>query len=313
MSQVSLASVGGIGYALGCLRSIDQLETLSKKPESLAALRAKGVMYYSEANETPAQLAAESACQTIAQSNVMPSEIEAVVYASTSFWEKRFYSEHDVAWLMNKLGLVNAYPVGVFLPGCANAITSLRIAINMIRAEGCRRILVITTDKVSPGDSSKRIMWPDVSVLSDAAASCMVTSVGDAEFDVIGVGHYSAPRMWDLDSKDNLAAFLLETVRGAQKTANSALQAADLAPRAVNRLITNNYNHAVMRMIAKKCGFYEDQIFLGNVSRFAHAYAADTLINLHDCLVERPASLGDNFLLLGTGQKNWASALLRKN
>ncbi|WP_397392733.1 3-oxoacyl-[acyl-carrier-protein] synthase III C-terminal domain-containing protein [Polynucleobacter sp.] len=313
MSQLSLASVGSIGYALGCLRPIDQLEALSEKPESLAALRAKGVMYFSEANKTPVELAVEAASQTLAQSNAMPSEIEAVIYASTSFWEKSFYSERDVAWLMNKLGLVNAYPVGIFLPGCANAITSLRIAINMIRAEGCRRILVVTTDKASPSDSSKRIMWPDVSVLSDAAASCIVTSSGDAEFDVVGVGSYSAPHMWDLDNKGNLAAFLLETVRGAQKMAKFALLTSDLTPGTVNRLITNNYNHAVMKMIAWKCGFNEDQIFLDNVSRFAHAYAADTLINLHDCLAEQPASSGDSFLLLGTGQKNWASAVLRKN
>lgn len=312
MTAVALAGMGSIGYALGRLRSIEELDALAEQPEALAALRAKGVALFSEAEETPAQLAAQAASQTLALSNVAAGDIEALVYASTSFWEKQFYSEHDVAWLMNELGLVNAYPIGVFLPGCANAVTSLRVAVNMIRAEGYRRVLVVTTDKLAPGDSAKRVMWPDVSVLSDAAASFMVTSAGDAEFDVTGIGHHSAPYMWDLDGKSNLAAFLLATVRGAQKTADRALLAARLTPGDTRGLITNNYNHAVMRMIAQKCGFDESQVYLGNVSRFAHGYAADTLINLHDCLAECPAAPGDSFLMLGTGHKNWASAVLRK-
>ncbi|HNY41688.1 MAG TPA: 3-oxoacyl-[acyl-carrier-protein] synthase III C-terminal domain-containing protein [Bryobacteraceae bacterium] len=312
MTMGALAGVGAIGYALGRLRSIEELDALTERPETLAALQAKGVRYFSDADETPAQLAAKAASQTLAFSNVAASDIEALVYASTSFWEKRFYSEHDVAWLMNELGLINAHPIGIFLPGCANAITSLRVAVNMIRAEGYRRVLVVTTDKLAPGDSAKRVMWPDVSVLSDAAASFMVTPAGEAEFEITGIGHHSAPYMWDLDSNSNLAAFLVATVRGAQKTANRALQAARLTPRKTRGLITNNYNHAVMRMIAQKCGFDESQVYLGNVSRFAHGYAADTLINLHDYLAERPVAPGESFLLLGTGHKNWAAAVLRK-
>jgi 3-oxoacyl-[acyl-carrier-protein] synthase III len=312
MKSAPLAGIGSLGYALGDLYPIEALEVLREKPELLASLKTKGVSRFAQATDTPVELAYRAARETLDSSGVEAADVEAIVYASTSFWEKQFYSERDIAWLMNQLGLVNAYPVGVFLPGCANATSSMRVAINMIRAEGYRNVMVVTTDKVIPGDSIKRVMWPDVSVLSDAAASFMVTSTGQTEFDVIAISHHSAPFMWDLDNQNNVAAFLMSTVKGAQQTVADVLQRANLTTSGIRTLLTNNYNNAVMQMIARKCGFDENQVYLRNVSRFAHGYAADTLVNLKDDVAGRPANRGDLFMLLGTGHKNWGAVVLCK-
>lgn len=312
MSAKSIAGIGSIGYAIGDLHPIEELKALTEKPDTLASLKAKGIAYFAETTDTPAELACRAARETLSVSGVDGADVEAIIYASTSFWEKQFYSERDIAWLMNDLGLVNAYPVGVFLPGCANATSAMRVAINMIHAEGYRNVMVVTTDKVVPGNSAKRVMWPDVSVLSDAAASFMVTPAGQTEFDVIAISHHSAPFMWDFDNQNNLAAFLLSTVKGAQQTVADALERAGLVAYDIRTLLTNNYSNAVMQMIARKCGFDEEQIYLGNVARFGHAYAADTLINLKDDLTNRPADRGDRFVLLGTGHKNWGAVVLRK-
>ncbi len=312
MNSTPVAAIGNLGYALGDLYPLQVLDVLADNQKLLTALKAKGILHFAQATDTPVELAYRAARETLDSSEVKAKDIEAIVYASTSFWKKQFYSERDIAWLMNQLGLVNAYPVGVFLPGCANAISSMRVAINMIRAEDYRNVMVVTTDKVIPRDSVKRIMWPDVSVLSDAAASFLVTPGNQGEFNVISASNKSTPLMWDLDNQSNLAAFLVSTVKGAQQTVAEALQLANVAPSSIRTLLSNNYNNDVMGMMARKCGLNEDRVYLGNVSRFAHAYAADTLINLKDHLSKSHAKQGDCFMLLGTGHKNWGAVVLQK-
>lgn len=305
-------AVSGLAYEIGDLKPLESIEALRRSERSLISLRDKGVRRYAESELGPAAMAARAARRTLGITGVAPRDIDAVIYASTSFWEKRFTTEREISWLLFELGLENAHPVGVFLPGCANASISIRMAANLVRAEGYRHVLVATADKVAPEHPEKRVMWPDVSVLSDSAASCLVGAAGTGSFDVLRMAHRSSPAMWDLDADSNLAAFLMGTVKGARRTAHAVLSAAEVEPAAIRRLITNNYNEPVMRMMARQCGFAEEQAFLDNVPRFAHGYAADTLINLADCTAHEPAAPGDLYFLLGTGHKNWGAALLRK-
>lgn len=313
MRNESLAGIGSISYAIGDRRPIEELKVFSDKESTLSSLKKKGVEYFSESTCTPAELALHAAKNTLEISGVNGADIEAIIYATTSFWEKQFYSERDIAWLMNELGLINAYPIGVFLPGCTNVVSAMHIAVNMIRAEGCENIIVVTTDRVVPDNDSKRVMWPDVTILSDAAASFMVTRKSRSDFDIVAISHKSSPFMWDLDYQNNFAAFLISTVKGAQKTVKDVMESACLPPSSVRTLLTNNYNIPVMKMLARKCGFDEGKIYLGNVSRIGHAYSADLLINIKDALDDHPAQRGDQFLMLGTGHKNWGGVVLRKN
>ena len=235
-----------------------------------------------------------------------------MIYASISLWKKQFYTEQEINWLLFELSLQNAYPIGLFLPGCANLSAALHVAANLVRGEGHKRVLVVTTDKVMPGLSENRIMGPDISVLNDAAGSCLVSPEGTGEFDLLAIAQHSAPQMWDLDRQSNLPAFLVGTIHGAKHVTNRVLTAAGIPASKVKCLITNNYNLPVMKTLARICGFNEDQTYLHNVSRFAHGYAADTLINLYDHIKEVPAVRGDSYFLLGTGHKNWGGVLLSK-
>ena len=67
----------------------------------------------------------------------------------------------------------------------------------------------------------------------------------------------------------------------------------------------------VMKMTAAKLGFEQNQMYLDNVSKFGHCYAADTLINLSSFSEQEAIKPDDLFVLLGTGHKHWGSALLR--
>jgi 3-oxoacyl-[acyl-carrier-protein] synthase-3 len=192
------------------------------------------------------------------------------------------------------------------------------VAANFVRAEELRNVLVVTTDQVSPHDEHLRVMWPDVSVLSDAAASCLVSSSpgvdegGVGAFEVRSLVHHSAPAMWDLNAASNLAAFLMGTTKGARRTAAMALERAQVPPSRIANLLSSTYNCAVNEMMARQCGFSSDQLWLENIPRLGHAFSADTLINLFDAASAQPPAEGDQFLLLATGHKNWGATVLKK-
>ena len=312
MTLRSPVAISGLAYQLGVLRPIDQLDVLRGDRNVLQSLLSKGLRQYAESDGTPVSMAAHAARRTLACTGTPPAGIEAVVYASISLWEKRFYTEQEINWLLFDLGLDHAYPIGIFLPGCANLSAALRVAANLVRGEGYERVLVVTTDKVMPGPSAGRLMGPDVSILSDAAGSCLVSPAGTGEFDLVEMAQHSAPRMWDLNRGSHLPAFLMGTIHGAKHVTNRVLTAADVPSGKVKCFLTNNYNVPVMKTLARLCGFREDQIYLNNVSRFAHGYAADTLINLRDHMEQVPGVRGDLYFLLGTGHKNWGGVLLQK-
>ncbi len=302
--------ISGLNYTLG---DIEPIAGIFKDKTLVSDFLKKGVVNFSNANCTPAELALASINKTLSESATERLEIEALVYASTSFWEKRFYTEYDIAWLMHELGLNNAFPIGVFLPGCANAINALHVAVNLIKADGYRNVLVVTTDKVKPESPDYRLMKPDISVLSDAASSFIVSSdVDKINYNVEGIYHHSFPHMWNLDYENDFVANLIATFKGSQIAIDSILSKCKTEVGDIKKIFMNNYNVPTVKMIGKQNGFGENQLYLENISKFAHAYASDTLINLKDYSDAQSISIGSRYLLLGTGHKNWAGTILTR-
>ncbi|GAA5557103.1 hypothetical protein Asch01_01821 [Acinetobacter schindleri] len=300
----------GLNYFLG---NIESIETIINDEKLVEIFNKKGVFSFSNARCTPAELAYSSINKTLKNVNIDRMEIDALVYASTSFWEKRFYTEYDIAWLMHTLELNNAFPIGVFLPGCANAINALHMAVNLIKADGYKNILVVTTDKVNPENNDFRLMAPDISILSDAASSFLVSSdMSKIDYTVEGIYHHSFPHMWNLDYEHDFVANLMATFKGSQIAIDNILKKCDVEKDEISKIFMNNYNVPVVQMIGKQNKFSENQLYLENIKKFAHAYASDTLINLKDYSVVNDISIGDKFLLLGTGHKNWAGTILTK-
>jgi len=306
-----MVALAGIRYSLGDAFPLEEIPALTRRPDVLYSLKEKGLVCCSVTTKRPTELALKSARETLNVTRISGSDLDAVIYATTSFSDKSFYSERDVAWLMHSLGASRAFGTGTFFPGCANAVSALRVAANLVRAEGMSRILVIIADKADPSSEEARVMWPDISVLSDASVSFVVTDGCVTEFEVMAIRQYSSPAMWDMDYNRNQAAFFLETAKGAAHAARETLAELGLVPEECAALITNNYNRPVMEMIARRCGFESDQVYFDNVPRLAHAFAADTIINLADLISTHGVAGHDPYFLLATGHKNWGSVVLR--
>jgi 3-oxoacyl-[acyl-carrier-protein] synthase III len=299
----------GISYELEETRPLQQLPELRQNPELLANLKAVGVAAYSPSRQSPAELAAACASRTLWKSKTDPGAVDLLLYATTTFKEPRFYGR-DVQALITKLGLVNAYPVGVTLSECANFVIALSLAADSLRLGHCRNALLVTTDKVLEGES--RIVPPEISVGSDCAASVLVTRDGTGPWELLATERFMIPLNGSGPAHEDFARHLKMSAQGIREITARTLAAVDRKPDDFAWLITNNYNQSVSRLFASQSGFDPGRLYTANIARYGHGFGADNLINLSDCAGEHPPDEGDLYFLLASGPNMWAAAVLRR-
>ncbi|BAZ47497.1 3-oxoacyl-[acyl-carrier-protein] synthase 3 [Nostoc sp. NIES-4103] len=303
--------LSSIAYELGDFYSIEEIDELKQKPEVLETLLTLGLDKYSQSNLTTLEMAKKSAVQTLEKANLSGKEIDVLVYATYSLWDFQSSPFLEIGHLINELGLENAYPIGTFLSGCGNLQTAIRIATNLLRGEECKNILIITTDRFS--QKSSRLVQPNVSVLSDASASCLLTdSEVKGEFEVLSTSQVMNSEISYLDPIEHSWEIFEKILEGSQKAFQKALGTLQIESKDFRQIITNNYNFSVTKSLCANLNFNYNQAYTKNISRLAHASAADNLINLYDFSLQNPLVVNDLVLLLGTGPSTWGCTVLSK-
>lgn len=299
-------SIRGIAYELGELRDIG---TIDAPPDAVAALRTAGLATYSASPLSPADLAKNAARKTLELAGVSGADVDAVVFASESFWNISV-DRADVPKMMASLGMERAYPIGTFMSGCNNFAVALRIARGLVQ-DGMTNVLVACADTVPEGPKT-RVLEPNMSVLSDGAVSFIVGKT-EGEYELVNLGFHSSPALANVDPNEDMATWAMGNIEGVRQAVARALEPLESDPKRVARFFCNNYSHAVAGMFAMQAGFEDAQCYFDNVGRFAHAYASDTFINLVDCEAARPMARGELAVLLGSSATNWGAAVLRKS
>lgn len=314
MEAQSEAYVTGLAYRLGREQPIEQALAGQVGPELLQRLRSVGFRSCAVSSDTARQLASAAAAASLEAARLRPSAVSAVVYATCSFWDEqagqlnaaRVYDE-----VLAELGLGHAALWGVGLAESGNLASALRVARNLLRVERANAVLVVTTDKVPLRDGEYRAMPNAVAINSDAAAACIVTREKCSGFALEEVVQVSSPRMMS-HAKGNGFAKHLEVVAGVRGCVGTVLQRRGLAAADFRWLITNNYGIPTLEGFADAAGFARDRLYLSNVPRFAHAFAADNLINLADAVAHGELSVNERVLTVSTGPLTWGAASLRR-
>lgn len=298
-------------YELGDLHKIEEIDELKENNQVLNTLLTLGLDQYSKSNVSAIDIAKRSIQNTLQKTNISREDIDILVYASYSFGDSGFSLHQQVGNLIDELGLENAYPIGTFLSGCGNLHTAIRIARNLIKSQECKNILVVTTDVVPYNFS--RIVQPNISVLSDAAASFILTSCkAEGEFEVLSNNQHMNAKISHIDPQKEPLEYLEKVIEGIKKTCAISLENINKESKNFSQLITNNYNISVSKTICATLNFNTERNYSKNISRFAHASAADNVINLCDFSVKKIFSSNELVLLLGTGPSTWGSTVLSK-
>ena len=298
----------GIAYSLGELKPIAELNIpLNVKKEFLS--EKCGLKTYSESNATAFDLAFESAQKTIETTGTLPSEIDAVLFASNSIFTNSRWG--DLSNFFNKLGLVNAFPSLVALTDCCNFQTAAKHATALIRAGEYKKILLVTVDRIADVCPGNHITVRSSGINSDGSASCLISNEKGAGLEIFGgfAGKSDHQLLSDIDSSSE--DILLKIFKNVRSVADDLYRKNNITPMDIAQLITNNYVTPVMKMFELATRLKNNKTFTNNVSRTAHCFAADNLINIFDFLNTPEASENATVIVMGSSAAQWSSFVAR--
>lgn len=249
-------------------------------------------------------LAVESGTATLAAADLDPASVDSVVLCSTGFPVGTGVHGAFVERILTGLGIADADFVGVGINRCTNLLAGVQVADAYVRAGRHRRVLVITTDRVV--DETTRM--DKFALFSDGAASCLVTdgTANDrpAGFDLLACA--TANRATELDWANEINPAL------AARVNEQLLKPFDLTTTDIAGLMHTNVYKPVVYLKEMQAGFAAAQLYLDNITRLGHCFAADPLINLVDREGAGHLRDGEHYLLAASVPGSRAGVLLRK-
>jgi len=184
-------------------------------------------------------------------------------------------SEDHGAFLANVLtgaGLGGIPCYGQSLNRCVNLLAALDTAHAFVASGRYRRVLVITADAVAEGGDP----MSQFALYCDGAASCLVAADPGASeaYEILGCA--TAQDTATMERTSQISSDLAREVND-RLLGPPGLKLGDVAA-----LMHLNLFKPLLVMKERQAGFREDQLYLDNITRIGHCYAADPLINLAD-------------------------------
>ncbi|HVB42913.1 MAG TPA: hypothetical protein VNF47_09440 [Streptosporangiaceae bacterium] len=247
-------------------------------------------------------LAADAGAATLRCAAMAPSSVDAVVLCSNRIPGPAEGHGSFVAQVLAGIGLGDIPCYGVNLNRCVNLLAGLDVARAFVASGRYRAVLVITTDKVADGADR----MSQFALFSDGAASCLVTTdpgVSAAAYELLGCA--TAQDTATLEWTNQISSDLAREVND-RLLAPRGLKLGDIAAVAHANLYT-----PLVAMKERQAGFTADQLYLGNIPRIGHCFAADPLINLVDRAALGHLAAGDFGLLAASVPGSRIGALLR--
>ncbi|MHC5599857.1 MAG: 3-oxoacyl-[acyl-carrier-protein] synthase III C-terminal domain-containing protein [Nostoc sp.] len=315
MSEKVKVYMTALGYQLGDSYPISEIKELTVKPEEeiLETLLEVGLENYTRTSLSPIEIAKESIQVTLNKTSIKSCNIDALVYVTSSFWNPSFSSTKEISRLIYELDLNNAYPVGVFFSECSSMLTAIRIASNFIKVGEWRNVLVVSSDTISENDT--RIIPPNTSISSDAAASCILTCEQEEGFEVMYTTQHidtTMPDIFTIEDMELIEEYLKASNQGIKEILDRTMKDMRMNPKDFRKIISLNLNSSVSQTISKFLDIEIERVFQDNIPRFAHALASDVLINLCDFSTHYAIKSGDLFLLMAMGTNTWGTSVLSK-
>lgn len=181
--------------------------------------------------------------------------------------------------IRDRLGLPHAEAFALSQQNCASGMAAVDTAAELLRAEaepGACALVVTGEQAFSPQVQ----LIPDVAIMGDAGAACLVTLDGSGDrlrsYVTRTLGEFSAAMLLDeeksLEVGKLYAPVLADVVRDAVERAGTTLDEVDV-------IIPHNVNLQSWRQTIAELGVDRSKVFLDNVERFSHCFASDVFLN----------------------------------
>lgn len=177
------------------------------------------------------------------------------------------------------LGLEHAEAFALSQQNCASGMAAVDTAALLLRAEGAPGdcALVVTGEQAF---SPQVQLIPDVAIMGDAGAACLVTLDGSGDrvrsYVTRTLGQFSAAMLLDeeksLEVGKLYAPVLAEVIQEAVAEAGTTMDDVDV-------IIPHNVNLQSWRQTITELGVDRSKVFLDNVARYSHCFASDVFLN----------------------------------
>jgi 3-oxoacyl-[acyl-carrier-protein] synthase III len=249
-----------------------------------------------------AALAVDTGLATLAAAGAGPPSIDALVLCSNRIPGPAEGHGRFVSDVLTGIGLGDIAFYGQNLNRCVNLLAGLDVARTFVASGRYRRVLLITTDIVA-ADAARMSQF---ALFSDGAASCVVAADagGTGSYELLGCA--TAQDTATLEWTNEISSDLAREVN-AKLLDPPGLKLGDIAC-----LMHANLFKPLVAMKERQAGFAAGQLYLGNITRFGHCFAADPLINLVDRAALGHIGRGRYCLLASSVPGSRAGALLRR-
>ncbi|MGW7103757.1 3-oxoacyl-[acyl-carrier-protein] synthase III C-terminal domain-containing protein [Streptomyces sp. NPDC054838] len=228
-----------------------------------------------------------------------PRRIRFVVYA---------HAIHEVApagfdaatALRDALGLADAEAFALSQQNCASGLGAVEVVARLL-ADGDpadRALLVIGDKPYSP--LIQKV--PNTALMGEGAAACLIAAAGSGDPVLSHVSHTLGEyaRLISLPPEEAAlygkayAPVLADVIRRAVREAGLALEDIDL-------VIPHNVNMLAWRNTIGELGIPADRVFLENIARYSHCFAADPFVNYATLRAAGRLVAGRHYLMAGVG------------
>ncbi|MFH7596486.1 3-oxoacyl-ACP synthase [Streptomyces racemochromogenes] len=217
-------------------------------------------------------LAAETARATLDGAGAAPADVDCLILCSTRFPGGPRTHGAFVENVMAATGLGTAAFTGLTLGRCANLLAGIRTAQAYVASGMHRTVMVVTADRIT--DESVRM--ENFALFSDGAASCLISAdpLGPDAYEVVAGAGAQDPA--GLDWSNEISSDL------AREVNRRILDEAGMKTGDIHGVFHANLHKPLVVLKERQAGFTREQLFLDNIPRVGHCFAADPLINLVD-------------------------------
>ncbi|WSQ10879.1 3-oxoacyl-ACP synthase [Streptomyces sp. NBC_01231] len=253
-------------------------------------------------NESLETLAVRSGLATLEAAGTAPSSVDCLVLCSTRFPGGPRTHGKFMETVMSGLGLDNAAFTGITLNRCTNLLVGLRTAQALVAAGHHRTVLVVTTDRIS----DEAVRMENFALFSDGAAAALVSDApqGPDSYEIVAGASAQDPRAleWTNEISSDLARVVNQRI----------LDAVDMKVGDIDGVLHLNLYKPIVVLKERQAGFTKEQLFLDNIPRVGHCFAADPLINLADRATAGHLRDDGHYLLAASVPGVRVGVLLRK-
>lgn len=247
----------------------------------------------------PWQLAVGAATQTLETAGVTATDVDLIVYASEST-DSRVDLSRDPNRFAEAVGAPHVPLVGATANVCANFGTALRLARDTVAVGDAQRVLVVTTDV---WDDRSRLVDAGTCLMSDAAASVMVTAQRPADGWLIGGIRAAVDHtMHSVDPAVDTIAMVRGTAGGMRRAADGFFAMEGHRREDYPLVVAGNVGTTVLRVLAASAELDLGRVF-AQTAQNGHCFAADVVVNL--AAVQDTVPAGTRVLGLSTGHNHW--------